>query len=303
MEDLAIKRIFQENAGPGLRALVVLLISVVFLILDQRSVFFNAERLRVSSVVAYPFQWTVDAPIRFFNWLTLGITMQHDLIHENDELRVQQILLQARLQKLLTLEKENAELRQLLKSTSEVSGQVSIARLLTASLNPNLQEVILNKGEKDRVFVGQPVFDAHGVMGQVVGVGALTSRVLLITDPQSAVPVEDYRNGMRAIAVGMGSSGQLTLINVPDVNDVQPGDLFVTSGLGLHYPSGYPVGMVSKIQRADANLSAKILLSPMAHITQTTQVLLLWPDEKELSKAVQKELEATAQATAKATTP
>ena len=71
----------------------------------------------------------------------------------------------------------------------------------------------------------------------------------------------------------------------------------------MHYPSGYPVGMVSKIQRADANLSAKILLSPMAHITQTTQVLLLWPDEKELSKAVQKELEATAQATAKATTP
>lgn len=259
--------------------------------------------LRLSSLIAYPFQWTVDAPVRFFNWVTLGITTQRDLIRENDSLRVEQILLQARLQKLLTLEKENAELRQLLQSTSQVSGKVTIARLLAVSLNPNLQEVILNKGEKDRVTLGQPVFDAHGVMGQIVGVGSLTSRVLLVTDPQSAVPVQDYRNGMRAIAVGMGSSGQLTLINVPDINDIQPGDLFVTSGLGLHYPSGYPVGMVSKIQHADGNLSTKVLLSPMAHVTQTEQVLLAWPDEKQSSDAVKQEVAQTLDATAKVNTP
>lgn len=271
--------------------------------MDHRVDIVKAERMRVSAVVAYPFQWAVDAPIRFFNWMTLGMTMQSNLIHENESLRVQLILLQARLQKLLTLEQQNAELRQLLQSTSQVSGQLSIARILGVSLNPNLQEVVLSKGEKDHVFLGQPVFDAHGVMGQVVGVSALTSRVLLITDPQSAVPVQDYRNGMRAIAVGEGPSGQLKLINVPDVNNVQSGDLFVTSGLGLHYPTGYPVGMVSRITHSSDSLAAKIYLSPMAHVTQATEVLLLWPDQKALSKEVQSELETTLQNTAKATSP
>ena len=196
------------------------------------------------------------------------------------------------MQKLLALERENAQLRQLLQSTSQISGRVAVARLLAVALDPNLQQVVLNKGSNDQVYENQPVLDASGVMGQVIGVGALTSKVLLITDKQSAVPVEDYRNGIRAVAVGMGVSGQLALINIPDQSDIQAGDLFVTSGLGLCYPIGYPVGTVSRIEHANNAPTEKIILTPTAHLNQTEQVLLAWPNKTKLSQAVQKELQS-----------
>lgn len=263
--------------------------SIALIFFDQRSVPFHAFRNRVASAVSYPFQWMVDSPINFVHWINASITSQNHLLGENEKLHMREILLQSRLQKLLSLEQENAQLRQLLQSTPQVSGRVVVARLLAVELDPNLQQVVLNKGSNDNVYEGQPVLDAFGVMGQIIGVGSLTSRVQLITDRRSAVPVVDYRTGMRAIAVGMGSSGHLKLRNAPNEADIQLGDLFVTSGLGLCYPLGYPVGIVKKITQIN-NLETEIVLSPTAHLNQTEQVLLAWPDEKKLSDAIQQEL-------------
>jgi rod shape-determining protein MreC len=284
---------FHKGSGPGLRAFIFLIISIALIVTDQRSVVFHSFRTRVASTVAYPFEWLVDAPIRFSEWLNESVTTQRHLLHENEKLKVQQILLQSRLQKLLSLEKENARLRQLLQSTAQISGKVAVARLLAVSLDPNLEEVVLNKGSEEKVYRGQPVLDAFGVMGQVIGVGKLTSKILLITDKQSAVPVEDYRTGMRALAVGMGTAGELELMNVPGQNNIQPGDLFVTSGLGLCYPIGYPVGVVTKITQSKHDLSQKIILTPTAHLNQTEQVLLAWPNKTKLSESVAAELKAT----------
>ncbi len=288
---------FKQSSGPGLRALIFLILSITLICFDQRCASFHTYQMRVSQAVSYPFQWMVDAPVRGALWLNESVTTQRDLVHENEELRVREILLQSRLQRLLSLEKENAQLRQLLQSTAQISGRVVVARLLAVSLDPNLQEVVLNKGSANKVYQGQPVLDAFGVMGQIIGVGDLTSKILLITDKQSAVPVEDYRNGIRALAVGLGSREQLALMNVSDQSDIQVGDLFVTSGLGLCYPVGYPVGMVAQIKNVNTP-QEQIILSPMAHLDQTEQVLLAWPNKTKLSQEVQAELNATPSANA-----
>lgn len=273
---------FNQGSGPGLRAFVFFVFSVALIILNQHVVSFRLFCTHLSTTVAYPFQTMVDAPIRFANWINAGVTRQNHLVQENETLRVREILLESRLQKLLALEKENADLRKLLQSTSKVSGRVTVARLLAVALDPNLQQVVLNKGAKDSVYQGQPVLDGFGVMGQVIGVGSLTSKVLLITDKQSAVPVEDYRNGTRAVAAGTGVSGKLALINIPETSDIQEGDLFVTSGLGLCYPVGYPVGMVSAIKRVGNSTVEKIWLTPTAHLNQSEQVLLAWPSKTKI---------------------
>lgn len=283
---------FRKGSSLGLRTCIFLILSAALIILDQRSDVFHAERMQLSSAAAYPFQQMVDMPIRFLSWVSDSMSTQDHLVHENEELRVREILLQSRLQKLLVLEKENAQLRQLLQSTSQIAGRVAVARILAVALDPNIQQVVLDKGVKDQVYLNQPVLDGSGIIGQVIGMGAQTSRVLLVTDKQSAVPVEDYRNGIRAIAVGTGVSGQLMLINIPDTSDVQIGDLFVTSGLDLHYPVGYPVGVVAKIEPQGNEPVKKIMLSPMAHLNQAEQVLLAWPSKQALTQAVQKELQA-----------
>ncbi len=245
------------------------------------------------SIITYPFTAVVDAPIRWTDLLVSSVSNQHILLAENARLRAHEFLLQAKLQKLLALERENAQLKELLKSTDYIGGKVLESQLLAADLSPELQQVVIDKGSNFSLYSGQPVLDAYGVMGQVVHVGPLTSKVLLITDKQSAVPVRDYRSGVRAVAVGDGIDNQLLLLHTTATSDIKVGDLFLTSGLGAHFPVGYPVGVVTAYAALPNQPFAKVTLKPAAHMDRTSQVLLSWPDDKQLQQAVQKEMKIT----------
>lgn len=230
------------------------------------------------SVTAIPLQFLANAPAEFIQWISASARSQHQILIENARLRAQQLLIEAKLQRVISLESENAQLRALLQSSPHVGGKFTAAQLLAVDMDPFVQKVILNKGSRDNIYRGQPVLDAYGVMGQVVEVGPYTSQVLLITDIQNAVPVQNIRNGVRAVAVGMGDSGALQLASVPDTIDVQVGDVFVTSGLGQRYPAGYPVGTVKSVSRDPESRFAAIILQPSAHIDRGREVLLVWPN-------------------------
>jgi rod shape-determining protein MreC len=141
---------------------------------------------------------------------------------------------------------------------------------------PFMHQVVLNKGTRDGVYNGQPVLDANGVMGQVMQVGPMTCRVLLINDPRSGIGVQNVRNGTRAIATGDSYSGKLQLMYVPKTADVKMGDVFITSGLGDHFPEGYPVGKVLTVRKDPTDQFAVIYLQPSAHLESSRQVLLVW---------------------------
>ena len=263
------------------------------MVADHRKGSFNQFRTQVASAIIYPFEWTVDAPVRFTRWIAMSISSKQHLLTENAELRAEELLLRSQVQRLITLQHENAQLRLLLQSSPQISGRVQVARLLSVDLNPQLLQIIVDKGSNNHVYIGQPVLDAYGVMGQVISVGPLTSKILLITDPRSAVPVKDARSGVRAVAEGLGLSGRLTLLHVPDSADIHSGDLFVSSGLGLRYPVGYPVGHVVSVVHGAANENAQVRLLPEAHLDQTEQVLLAWPSKNRLFPKVQAQLKKT----------
>ena len=131
-------------------------------------------------------------------------------------------------------------------------------------------------------------------MGQVVDLAKDTSKVLLVTDARSAVPVQDYRNGVRAVIVGTGDNQTLKLINVPRLSDIRQGDLFVTSGYGQRFPQGYPVGVVTGVQHAVGQEFLQVTLLPSAHLDQTQRVLLVWPGQLKIRKQVEKLLKQQA---------
>jgi rod shape-determining protein MreC len=265
------------------------LLAVGLMFFDHRSVYVQNWHAKLSAAAA-PMQMLVDEPVKLVHWLTTTLKVQRKLLDDNARLQAQQLLMASKLQQLLTLEKENAQLRQLLQSTPQATGKVIVAQLLAVALNPATQQVVIDRGSGDHLYIGQPVLDAYGVMGQVVSIGPLTSRVLLVTDIQSSVPVQNYRTGARAIAIGSGSSGRLRLINVPDNSDIQEGDLYVASGMGLRFPVGYPVGVVAKSTLEAGERFATIFLIPAAHIDKSQQVLLAWPEQASYDQAVQEQL-------------
>ncbi len=229
------------------------------------------------SVPLASLQYAVSWPIELVDKLHDTISTHDSLVQENLDLKAEQLRLREQVQRLLAIELENDQLKALVRSSTQISGKVLIAQLLAVSADPFLSQVVLDKGSHDNVFVGQPVLDANGVMGQVTQVDPLTSRVLLINDPHSGLSVQVARNGVRAIAVGDAYSRQLRLLNVPQTADIHKGDVLITSGMGEHFPEGYPVGQVTSVTLNPGLPFATITVNPAAHLDRSRGVLLVWP--------------------------
>lgn len=270
-----MRSIFNRESQSGLKALLLVLLAIALMVFDRRWDGFVSVRAALSLPVA-PLQYIVSWPIQLIDSIKIALSSHDDLVKENLQLKSDQLLIQARLQRLLAIESENNYLKSLLRSSKTVKGKTLIAELMAVHFEPYTHQVVLNKGSKDGVYIGQPVLDATGVMGQVVQVGPITSRVMLINDPHSGVSVQNSRNGMRAIAMGDSYSDKLTLMYVTKTADIKPGDIFLTSGLGDQYPEGYPVGKVLSVSTDSAQQFATIYLEPSARLDNSRQVLLLW---------------------------
>jgi rod shape-determining protein MreC len=223
-------------------------------------------------------------PVHGGRMLMESITTRHDMMADNERLRAQNLLLKTRLQKFAALESENMRLRELLESSMEVGERALVADLLGVETEPSSRQVVLNKGTRHGVYLGQPVVDSDGVTGQITHVGPFTATAMLITNPKHALPVQVNRNGVRAIATGADGDA-LSLSFVPTNADIRVGDLIISSGLGGRFPAGYPVGEVKQVVRTPGVPFAKVVVMPSARLARTQQVLLLWPEEKPKSVA------------------
>ncbi len=262
-----------------LRLIFFVLAAVLLIVLDYHR-YLCSLRHMLNDAVA-PLQYFVDTPLRMVNGISQLFLTQKRLQADNERLRSQQVLLKAKLQRFAALQEENSQLNQLFAASAALKKQrITLARLLEVNTGPLFNEVILDKGRSDGVYVGQAVIDADGVMGQVISVDTLISRVLLLTDFRSAIPVQDVRSDARGILIGRGRLAKLLLRDIPGTVDVKVNDLLVTSGLGGRYPPGYPVGIVSVV---DTNIMAQfssIQVDPSAQLNQNRPVLLIWPDSQ-----------------------
>lgn len=228
-------------------------------------------------MVVYPIQYLIDLPVSASSWIGENLSSHETLLAENKKLKLQQTLFKAQLQKLQALKAENQRLRELLQSSKKVSEHVLIGELLAVDLEPFTRQIVINKGSKHDVFLGQPMVDAEGAMGQIVHVGPFSSTAMLITDANHAIPVQVNRNGLRAIAVGTGATDKLDIPYQPISADIVEGDLLTTSGLGGRFPSGYPVAMVTQVSKDPTRPYAVITAIPTAQLEQAREVLLVWP--------------------------
>ena len=252
-----------------------MLLSVALMTLDHRQHHLGTMRASLS-VIVYPLQFLVNLPGTAREWLGESFATRRTLQEENARLRTQHLVLKADLQKLAALEAENLRLRELLDSSFQVGERVLIAEIMAVDLDPYRHELVLNRGTGYGIYPGQPLVDAEGVMGQIVHVGPLTSTAMLITDPSHAIPVQVNRNGLRSIALGIGSLSSLSLPHIPNNADIQRGDLLVTSGLGGRFPPGYPVAEVVEIVRNPGHAFAYIEARPLAQLNRSREVLLVW---------------------------
>ena len=250
---------------------------MALIVLDSN--FPQTERLRswLATGLA-PVVWIGHVPSSISNWANTAFTGRDQLLEENDALRARLLVLQRRSEKYAALAAENNRLRELLNASAAVDDTVIVSEVIGVTPDPFSHEVIIDKGRRDGLTVGQAVLDAYGLMGQIIQTSEFTSRVLLISDSSHAVPVEANRSGIRAILLGTGQPETLELVNVPDTADIAVGDMLVSSGLGGRFPKGYPVAKVTAVEHDPGEPFARVQASPMAHLYRSQLVLVVFKE-------------------------
>lgn len=257
-----------------LRLLAYLAVSVALIVADHRGGWLDEVRAR-ASVAMQPVWWLAGLPSRLGRSARESAVTRSLLSEDNRRLRNELLVSNARLARLQVAAEENARLRGLLGAAGRGGLDVQLAPILDIDLDPTRQRLVLASGSRQGVHAGQAVIDAGGVMGQITEVTPTTATVLLLSDPDHALPVMVERTGVRLVVYGQGRSDLLRLPNVPMSSDVEVGDILVTSGLGGRFPAGFPVGVIAELEPDDNRAFLVGAVAPAAQIDRGRDVLLL----------------------------
>jgi rod shape-determining protein MreC len=281
------RRLTGHGSSPGFRFTVYAILSIVVMVLDQRGGWLNKARFLLQAA-AYPLQLAVSSPTTAWAWIKESIETREQLRAENERLRVRESGLALRALNYEALARENAQLRGLAHALPPIAERWLAGEIISAELTTLRQRMLINRGTTNGAFAGQAVLDDSGLLGQTIHVGPWSAEVMLITDPEHAVPVQIERTGLRTIAVGAGNESALALPYLPANADVKPGDLLITSGLGGVFPPGYPVARVAEVHRDAIQPLAQVRAMPLAHIESDREVALVWfNDERTKNAALQ----------------
>lgn len=232
-------------------------------------------------------QYLIDLPMRGVLWVNKSLTSQQDLLQANQQLRAENQQLRALLLKYQSVLKENQRLHELFDSAPKEQEQISMARVLAVNSSAKKRQIVIDKGSLHGLYVGQPVLDSNGVMGQISRLNALNSTVTLITDAQHALQIEITRNGRRTLAEGNGPIDLLNLKDLPSNADVRKGDQLLTSGRDGYFPAGYPVAEVVDVQLDITEPYLLVQAQPYAKLEHNREVLLVWYNSAPITEAVE----------------
>jgi len=269
-------RLFSPEGLRTARLMLYLLLCVVLMAMDQRGQYVPRMRAAFETMLE-PVYHVVGLPSRIAGTVSEFSRSYAEVSAENEFLKDSLMRQAASVQQMQSLMEENRRLRALLDATTGRDFEYRFAEMVQVNLDPFSHQVIIDRGSADGVFTGQAVLDGSGVMGQVGDVRLHMSDVLLISDPDHALPVQLARTGLRTVAFGTGETTTLLLPNVPLQADVRPGDLLVTSGLGDRFPPGFPVAEIESVDRDNGETFAEVRARPLAALDRGREVLLVIP--------------------------
>jgi len=271
------------------------LILVCLLLVLPLGVFFAhakhpSERTRLDRVILAltgPIEkaigWTISGAIETWNSY-VGLRGAHAralaLQHEATALKLDQL-------ELTRAREENERLRRLLGFAREVPDRRVVgARIVGVRLDPKgLQLVTLDRGAREGVARMMPVVVAQGVVGRVHAVTDTTSDVLLLSDRNSSIAVRVERSRARANVRGTGAPDACRLEYALRSDDMQDGDVLVTSGTDGVFPRGLPVGRITGLKRSGQGLYQRADVAPAVDVTKVEEVLVMTSFDRRIDEA------------------
>ena len=262
------------------RLIFYAMVAITLMALDYRAQY--VDRIQHASArVIEPLFMAVDLPFASIRRLSRNMTSRAQLLDRVAALELDLMQTRAEASRILDLREENAGLRDLLGATRRTGYRFIPAELASIDLDPFAHRIMVRRGQRDGILIGMPVMDDRGLIGQVDQVMGNLSRVILISDPDHALPVQILPQGERTIAYGSGSLDELRLNDLPMNTRIGDDDLVVTSGLGGRFPSGLPVGRVHSVERTPGRAFATARVRTLSNMDRNRIVLIIENEDED----------------------
>lgn len=266
--------LFNQGTPALVKLGLCILISLSLMVLDYR--YKATEKFRsVTQTILYPLQIAAAWPGKFLAGISESVVTQQTLKEKVAQQNAQILDLTLLANHAENLEAENSHLRKLLNLQQQAQFKTLAAEIIFNPTNPTSQKIVINRGNADGVSLGMPVANDAGIMGQIIRVFENTSEVALLEDRDLAIPIQVGRNGLRGALFGMGRGEPLELRYITSVGELDVGDYLTTSGIDGTYPPGFPVAMITKIERSTDSSVPSITCKPLADINKHRHLMVL----------------------------
>ena len=218
--------------------------SILIITLDKASLPLTTTARAILNDFVYQTSYVASTPGKFLNYLNQKKIKHFNLINKNKILKEKIEILKNDSYNSLFLKTENTNLKQALKlGNARDMNEVSpiTAKVILDQNSPYLKSLSINKGRKDGIIKGMTVFSKSYLIGTIIESNYLTSRVLLITDLNSKIPVIIQETDVNAILAGAGEKTELTLEYLPDEYVLETNKVIYTSGKDGFLAVGLPV--------------------------------------------------------------
>ncbi len=264
-----------DSHRPGLNLLLVLVVvSIALMSLDRVGTRWVGEIDRELGGATDGIIRIVHQPVAMARGIGQWFVERRELQAEVERLREENALLRGQMQQFVALQREVDDLRALLEGQASTVPGILLARRVGHPPGVRDNLFTIGRGHGDDVRPGDPVIDAHGVVGQILRSTRSGATVIQLTSRDHMLSVVLGDTGRTTLVRGTGDR-KLIADRVPERTDIEPGDLLTTSGIDSAFPRGYPVAKVVDIETDEAQGFIRVIAEPVADLERLDHVLVI----------------------------
>ena len=267
---------YQKSTAEFYTFLVLVALSITTLILDHKYNQISQIRSAINDLIVYPIEKISNLPRSIINEAIRESSNVDELEEKISNLEQENLNLKIQLQELGSLRGENIRLRKITRESITTSKKQTIVKVINNSASPNKRVVLIDKGKSHGIYIGQNVIGTKGLVGQIIEVNSLSSKVVLITEPSHDVPGQINRTGEKIIISGSQEKRKL-IVNYANTNsDIQEGDVVSTSGIGNRFKPMIPIGKITRVSNELNAEFKKIEIIPFENPENMPELILIW---------------------------
>ena len=271
-----MERIYKKSTKDFYSLIFLLSLSIATIIIDHKYNQVDYARSFINDLIVYPLYNLSSIPRSL---ITSFMKEQEDIKILNsqiEDLKAENMSLKIKLQEFDSLKEENERLLAIEKKSLTSTKKQKIAKVLNNSASPTRKIAIIDKGQNDGLFKAQNVIGVKGLIGQIIELNMMSSKIILINDINHNVPGNISRTGEKVIVAGSNGDNDLMIQFAPIDTDIKVGDIITTSGVAGRFKSNIPIGKVVSITKDPEKKFSAIDVKSFENLDNLSDIILIW---------------------------